>query len=40
MLALLVTAGVRITISLYALSIHLSTFQVGSLIAMFARQPD
>ena len=38
-LALLVTAGVRITIALYALSIQLSTFQVASLIAMFALLP-
>lgn len=39
MLALLVMTGTRITISLYALSIGLSTFQIGSLIAMFSLLP-
>lgn len=39
MLGLLVMAGTRITISLYALSINLSAFQVGSMIAMFALLP-
>jgi MFS family permease len=39
MLGLLVMAGTRITISLYALSINLSAFQVGSMIAMFSLLP-
>ena len=39
LLGLLVMAGTRITISLYALSINLSAFQVGSMITMFALLP-
>jgi MFS family permease len=39
MIGLLVMGGTRITISLYALSINLSAFQVGSMITMFALMP-
>lgn len=39
MLGLLTVAGVRVTMSLYALSLHMSAFQIGSLIAMFGLFP-
>ena len=39
MLALMTVAGVRVTTSLYALSLHMSAFQVGSLIAMLSLFP-
>ncbi len=39
MLGLLTVAGVRVASSLYALSLQMSAFQVGSLIAMFGLFP-